>query len=426
MEIPPPNRFIPFLNRLLCPKWMILYVFLFGLLVRLPVGFWFTNAYGSDYAAIARNLARGAGYSLGNGQPTAWRTPGYTLILAGLMALFGEQRAPLIILTSIVGAINASLCSWLGLKIFRRAVGLTAGILYVLIPYLAQKESATEGGFVTLGLLEGLCLLWKGWSNKRLIWIGLSGLIFAFSYLVRPTIGLIPIFVSISLLAGIPKDKKPLWHIASATILILAFLIGITPWAVRNKKVFGRWYFGQTIFWYTLYHTNHPRSFDIYPYYSLDNFMPMFPFANFPRHANEFERELWFRQQALTEIRKFHLKEILNRGCRKFLYLWSVRMVPYTNRIGNDPLTGQTLDTKRGMSKNLTFSIPYLFLAGFALLGSWQERKRRWLLFFAAGLLFSFSIPYIITVAYSRYTTQVYFVLILLAARGLVSIKGRD
>ncbi len=422
MQIPPPNRFIPFLNRLLCAKWMLLYVFLFALLVRLPVGFWFTNASGSDYAAIARNLARGAGYSLGNGQPTAWRTPGYTLILAGLMALFGEQRAPLIILTSIVGAINAGLCAWLGLKIFHRSVGFIAGILYALIPYLAQKEATTSGGLTTLGLLAGLCLLWKGWKNKSFIYLGFSGLCFAFSYLVSPTIGSIPLFLSISLVLGLRKGKDIRWHLVSAAILLLAFAIGIFPWAARNYKVFKRLYIAQTFFWYDVYTGNHARTFQVYPHLSLDNFIFIVPLKNPPQHADEFTQESWFRQLALAEIRKSNLKEILIRGCRKLLYLWDIRMIPYTDRVGNNPWNGQTLDTQRSPIKNLAFSLPYLFLVAFSLIGCWQERKRLWLLLFTVGFLFSFSIPYIVTVAYSKYTTQVYFVLILLAARGLAYI----
>jgi len=402
---------------------LIFYVFLFALLVRLPVGFWLTNVFGSDYAIIAGNLARGTGYSLDGIHPTAFRTPVYPLFLAGIIALFGEQRVPVVMLLSFVGAINAGLCAWLGIKIFSRSVGLVAGLLYTIIPYLVQKESTTEGGFVTLGLLGGLCLLQAGLKNKRLIQIGLAGFMFAFAYLVRPTIGLIPVFVSISLLAGLGKTRKPSWHIVSAVILIVVFAIGIFPWAARNKKVFGRWYFGQTNFWHNVYIGNHRLSFDIYPYLSLDNFMPMVrPQVNRSSITNEFKRELSLKQMALTEIKNSNPRDIISKCLYRFLYMWNIRLVPYTDRLGNDALTGRTLDRKRSIFKNMVFSIPYLFLFIFALLGAWQERKRPQLLLFIAGFLFFFSIPYMLTIAYPRYTTQVYFVLILLAARGLVSI----
>lgn len=410
------------LKNILSWKYLILYIFIFGFMVRLCVGLWFKYNLDSDYSNIARNLIQGTGYSLDAGHPTVWRTPGYPLILACLMALFGEQRMPLIILNAILGATNASLCAWLGMKIFRRPVGFVAGILYILTPYLAQKESTTEIGFIILGLLGGVCLVWKGWANKRLIWIGLSGLMFACSCLIRPTIGLIPIFISLSLLAAIAKTKKPLWQSAAAVILILAFIIGILPWGVRNKIVFGRWYFGQAVFWVNVYISNHPRTFDIYPYYSLDNFLLMFPPARCLKCHNELERELWFKKLAFTEIGKSHLKEILWRGCRKFLYLWSARMIPYTDRVGNDLLSGRPLDTPRRLWKNLAFSLPYLFLIILALRGAWQERRRKWLLFFTAGFFFFFSLPYMITVSYSRYAAPAYFVFILFAARGLVSL----
>lgn len=401
---------------------MFFYIFLFGLLVRLPVGFKFTDVFSSNYATIAWNLIHGAGYSLGGGHPTALRTPGYTLILAGLMALFGKQRTPFIVFFSIVGAINASLCAWLGIKIFNRKVGLAAGLLYVFIPYLAQKEAATPNGLITLGLLAALCLLWKGWQNKSLLYIGLAGLCFAFSYMVSPSIGLIPLFVSICLLLGLRQGKNIRWHLVSAIILMLIFAIGIFPWAARNYKIFKRLYISRSFFWYNVYTGNHARTFEIYPVLSLDNFAYLVPPTNGLKFTNEIEQDLWFRQQAIAEIRRLGLAEIITRCSRKFFYLWSVRIVPYTDRLGNDPHSGRPLDVKRSAIKNLLFSVPYGFILIFTLIGCWQERRRPFLLLFTLGFIFTFSIPYMVTIAYSKYAAQIYFILILLAARGLVYI----
>ncbi len=440
---------------MMSPKRIMFYILLFGFTVRLSVGLWSGYSLDSDYANIARNIVAGKGYSLDGSHPTAYRTPVYPIILAGIIALFGEQRIPFIIFLAIVGTINAGLCAYLGMRLFSRKAALMAGFIYSLVPYLARQEAKTESGLVTLGLIASLCLLLKWKNNRNFIWPFLSGILLAFSYLARPTVGIIPIFISFCLLADISHNRKMeptrakargsygrntqaatiyphpkgcgfrprsiKRSIISAIILMLAFAIGICPWAIRNKIVFGRWYLTQTNFWYTVYIGNHTRTFKIYPYLSLDNFASIRPILNAPGFNNELEMEEWFRQKSLKEIQNSKLKDIVKHSLQKLGYLWHIRIIPHTQRIGNDPLTGKTLDKKRDFIQNLAFSLPYLFLIVFALRGGWQERKRRWLLFFAAGFLFSFSMPYMVTIAYSRYTTQVYFVLIILASRGIVS-----
>jgi hypothetical protein len=98
-------------------------------------------------------------------------------------------------------------------------------------------------------------------------------------------------------------------------------------------------------------------------------------------------------------------------------------MTPYLKRIEN-PATHQPLNSERGVTENLIFSIPYLFLVCFAFLGCWQiHRRLPQLLVFSAGFLLTFSLPYMLTFAYSRYAVPAYFVLIILAAKGISSLK---
>ena len=408
---------------ILSSRRIFLYIFLAGFIVRLLSGLWLRHNIDDDSATIiARNILSGNGYSLDGTRPTALRTPGFPFILAILIALFSEYTIPLVILRAIIGGANACLCAWLAIKIFNRRTGIVAGILYMIIPYLAQKEAVTELSFVTFGLLAGLCLSWKGWNTKKLAWIIPSALAFSFSYLVRPDIGIIPVFISFYLLIGMGKAGKPRWQLTAAIMLVSTFLIGISPWAIRNKIAFGRWYVSQTFLWHNIYIGNHPRTFQVYPASTLDSFVQAVPMGkNNITGRGEFKREESYRRQALAEIKKLGPQNILKYSLRKLLYLWDIRLVPYKKHLPNNSRTGKPYDISHSVIDNLIFSIPYLFLVTFALIGCWQERRRPKLLLFIFGLLLSFSLPYMINFAYSRYTTQVYFVLIIMAARGLVS-----
>lgn len=409
------------LKRIFSSKMLVLYIFVFGFMVRLIVGLLFADKLGDSRVMIAQNIARGHGYSLDGVHPTAMLPPAYPFIMAGAMALFGEQKLTLVIITAIVAAFNVVLCTILGAQIFSRKTALIAGLLYTFVPYLAQKEATTEGGFLSLGLLASVYLLLRGWRSKKTIFFFFCGLMLSFSFLVRNDIIIIPIFIFLSLLISKYRSKKTTikWHVSVALVFILSFAIGVIPWAIRNKKVLGRHYIGQEDFWWIFYISNHRQAFQIYPQLTLDNLPFMIKSVNTPLCKNE--PDCW-RKQALLEIRKIPLKEMIKRSLKKFIYLWSVRLVPYTDRIGNDYLTGMTLDTKRPLYKNLAFSIPYLFLLIFALIGCWQERRRKRLLLFMMGFLISFSITYMILRSYSRYTTYVYFILIILAAQGLISL----
>ncbi len=413
------------MKAILSSKRILLYIFLAGFIARLLLGLWFRHSIDYDCSTIiARNILSGNGYSLDGIHPTAFRAPGFPIILAILIALFSEYTIPLVILRAIIGGANACLCAWLGMKIFNRRTGIISGILYIIVPYLAQKEVVTELGFATFGLLAGLCLLWKGWNAKKVAWIIPSTLMFSFAYLVRPDIGIIPVFISFCLLIGVGRSARTLWHLKAAVTLIAIFIIGISPWAIRNKITFGRWYAGQTFLWRNIYMGNHPLTFGIYPVRSLDTFFSVVPKEKSPIAVKgEFEMEEWFRKQALIQIKKLGPENILKYSLRKMLYLWNIQLVPYKKHLLNNPRTGKPYDINRHATDNLIFSIPYIFLVTFALIGCWQECRRPKLLLFIFGLLLSFSLPYTINFAYSRYTTQVYFVLIIMAARGLASFS---
>jgi len=412
------------LKEFLSSKRILFYIFLLSFIVRLFIGLRFSGNLHTFYWRVAKNIVSGRGLSLNGNHPTAHTAPVYPLILAGIMAIFGEGKFPVIVVLALVGAINAVLCGILSREAFGEKSALGASLIYAFIPYLATQESMTEQGLVTLGLISSLYFLFKGYKSKKLIFMAACGIMLSFTCLVRSDIALIPFYIFLSLFVSRYRSNKTTrWHISAAALFILAFAIGVSPWFIRNRMVFGRPYLGDDKFWVNFYVSNHARTFEIYPQLSLDNFRSLIEDFDTSSFANEADLAERLRQRSLEEMRKRSLKENAGMFFKKFIYLWDVRIVPYKKRIGNDPLTGASLDRKRSVLENLAFSLPYVFLLIFTCVGCWEARKRKRLLIFIAGFLLTFSIPYMAVRAFSRYTTCVYFVLIMLASHGLVTRK---
>jgi len=403
-------------------KAVLFYIFLFTFLSRFCIGLLTANdILNSEYAVLARNLIHGNGLSFASMHPTAWRTPMYPLVLAGWMKLFGASNLALIILNSFAGAINAVLCGGIARKIFGKTCGIISATLYALIPYLAQKEVITESAWVSLGLMGGLYLLLNAKKQRPLPNVAASGLLFSFAYLVRPAIGLIPLFIFLSLLLK-AYQKKKICYLTWAMVFVSVFFFGILPWAIRNKITLGHFYFGQTNFWYNFYMGNHRNAFDMYPQTSLDSIRQLFPYKE-KLPDDEFARERWHFQKAKEEIRFTGTMRIVSASLKKLFFLWGIRMTPYMKRI-EDPASHYTSNRERSIAENLIFTIPYLFLACFAFLGCWLIRRRLpQLLIFSAGFLLAFSLPHALTCAYSRHAVPAYFILIILAAKGIASLK---
>lgn len=393
----------------------VFYLFILAFFIRLAVGFFVSGQLDSDFAKIAQNVAGGKGYSMDGIHPTALWSPAYPLILAIVFKIFGQQQFPLIIITAVIGALNACLCAVLGRKIFNRPAGLIAGVIYAATPYLAQKESGTEIGFVAFGLLAGLFFLSKTAELKKISWVIASAMMFSFAYLVRPGIGLI-VMVIFFFILFIKNNAKPFWNLTAAGVFAIVFLIGISPWTIRNKLVFNRWYSGQTFFWYDLYLGNNQHTFEVYPGQSLDSFTSYFPIKDIPPLKDEFAQEEWFHKRSLFEIKRMGAKKVGAGSLRKLGYLWSPRLVPLRKSVA---FGSKIQQIDRSNAENLLYSIPFIFLAVFSLAGLWKERQKKWLLYFTILFLAAFSLPHMALFAYSRYTTQVYFILILLASRGL-------
>lgn len=191
-----------------------------------------------DYDAIARSLANGDGYKI-DGQSTAYRVPGYPLILAGTYALFGDSKTPIRIFQALSDVASCLLLFAIGKRLFSEKVGLIAAATLALYPVqiLYVSHLMTETLFTAMFLLIIFLAIQEkqesNWLRNNLI----LGVLIGVSALIRPTILLFPVLIFLWRW----KDRVPFKVNFGALVVIgLAALLALSPWLVRNYVEFQR------------------------------------------------------------------------------------------------------------------------------------------------------------------------------------------
>jgi 4-amino-4-deoxy-L-arabinose transferase-like glycosyltransferase len=143
-----------------------------------------------DYAALGQSLAHGTGYTL-DGHPTAFRPPGYPLLLAISFTLFGDSLLPVRAAQAFADLATCLLVFVLGRKLFPERTGLIGAGIFAMFPIqiLYVPVIMSETVFTTLLMLY-LVLCTRGpQSWKQGI---LEGIVLGAGALVRPTILFLP------------------------------------------------------------------------------------------------------------------------------------------------------------------------------------------------------------------------------------------
>lgn len=200
------------------------------------------------YAAIAANLERGEGFTVGAGatQPSSNYSPGLPLFVAGLYEATGgvhERFARLVL--ALIGAL-AVLFSYL---IGRRLSGIAAGLIgagaVAIYPALLEYQGMLMSEPLAATLLSGavLVMLWARDGAKQSAQAGvgwvLPGMLLGALALVRPEyLGVALLLGPVVFVVGAKNDWRG--SLAQATIMLVAALLVIAPWTVRNTVVLDR------------------------------------------------------------------------------------------------------------------------------------------------------------------------------------------
>jgi len=255
-------------------KPLLILILLVAVLVRLPVA-----AYMGDqvtvlpgihdqlsYDALARSLLDSRGYSFtANWYPfTSANTPtshwsfAYPLYLAGIYSLTGYHPLVARLVQSIVGgALLCYLIYLIGRRVVNEGAGLVGAALAAAYGYFIYYNAAlmTETFFIVLVLISlYLSLLLK--EKASFAHWALLGLALGLAALFRQSMLLFVPFLLLWLVWDLKKEGICWWYF---TVPIVVIVLLITPWTLRNYKVYHQFLLLNSNSGYALYASNNPN-----------------------------------------------------------------------------------------------------------------------------------------------------------------------
>jgi len=227
------------------------------------------------YAAIAANLERGEGFTVGPGatQPSSNYSPGLPLFVAGVYGLTGGMHERLArVVLAVIGTLSVLFAYLIGRRLVRALhrprvgeVGLVpsreaslvksprwgveyspgvwpalAGALVVAIyPALLEYQGMLMSEPLAATLLSGgvLAVLWA-WEGEQWRWM-LPGALFGALTLTRPEYLGVAVLVAALIFV---RDARSEWRLSltRAAIFLGALVVVIAPWSIRNAIALDR------------------------------------------------------------------------------------------------------------------------------------------------------------------------------------------
>lgn len=189
--------------------------------------------------------------------PRLLHPPGMPLLIAGLHRATGMPADRWL---QLVGVLLDTWAAVLLVRLVRASwsvpLARVAGVAYACFLPLAYGAAATRApeGFASLWVLGTVLATWRGLratGGRAWAWYACAGLVTGLGALFRPDYLLLPLW-SVPALAWLGRGRGGgAWlrwrHATAAMILAQAMaLFVLTPWAVRNHAITGRWIFTST------------------------------------------------------------------------------------------------------------------------------------------------------------------------------------
>ena len=198
----------------------------------------------AHYHQLATDLAKGRGFVYTDtGVPTAFRPIGYPAFVAGVYALFGPDPRAAYWFQVALGGATVLLVALLTGMLFGRREALLAGLMAAVYPgFIWLTRVLLSENLALPLLLAALCaavaLLRAG--RRRLWWGAALGVLLGLGVLVRSNNSLIVVLLLLGMALSFWKRRAGAGAYASLGAVVLALVLVLLPWEVRNYRVFGR------------------------------------------------------------------------------------------------------------------------------------------------------------------------------------------
>lgn len=189
-----------------------------------------------EFVGIARHLAAGDGYV-----SVSYRAnPILPAYLAAVFTVFGESYPAARAGQAVMGALTCVLVAATGMRLLGITIGTLAGaLLAVYLPHVYLSSVFYAECLFTLLIASTVYAAVRSLDTARpLPWLAATGVSFALTTLSRPIfLAYLPFLVAALVHASrVAFPRK----VVLATTLVVATVLGILPWTIRNYVVLGR------------------------------------------------------------------------------------------------------------------------------------------------------------------------------------------
>ncbi len=220
---------------------IILFVLLGGMAIRLTYvlqlenKLWWEDEV--DYLALGQSIATGQGFTV-NGEPTAFRPPGYPLLLAGLAKLGLDSVVEIRFVQIFLNALTLFFLFLLSLKIAGPVAALVSTTVAAVYPYFIFGVGTLFAlTWFSFTLVISVYFLIRGLEGDKKSLIALAGLFMGLSILTRTSAAVLGIMTLVWLFLVLRLSKK---FIVTAIVFGATIAIVVAPWLIRNYIVFGK------------------------------------------------------------------------------------------------------------------------------------------------------------------------------------------
>ena len=276
-------------------------------------GFWSV----SEPGAVAVNVLDGKGFAspYDARQPTAWIAPFYpVMVVASTFRVLGAYSAAstyfLIILNALFAALTSLIVYAMGERSFGTSTGATAGWLWATsfsnaVLTLLVWDTCLSALLLSFGCL--LFLAWEGSFDYRR-W-GITGAFWGGVLLVNPAlIGPLPFLWMLLWYRERTRGRSVWKQMAFAVVVMMAV---VSPWLLRNYRVFGKPVFVRSNYAAELYYGN--LGFQSHPFLATKEYQRMGEMAYVAS-----------KKRAVTEYIRNNFGSFLQQSARRVVAFWTV------------------------------------------------------------------------------------------------------
>lgn len=360
--------------------------------------------------ALAYNLVLTNEFSIVKGIPSVDYEPLFPFVMSVAYSLSGPNWLALTIIQALIHLLTSVLIYKIASHLWNIKAGVLAGTFHAFYPYLFTYSLSIYDTTLFVFLLVSI-LYFTLIKNKNYVHFVIVGICFGLAFLTRATIltFIPPLFLYLAYV--ITKRENFLMALTKLSVLMLAIIVTMAPWLIRNHQLTGR-YLISTHGPFGLWQGNNQYSEEyLRKNISLDNIYRLNPplpiYAKYPIEPRPPKEAVTiadaYQKEAMDWI-KSHPSDFIRMSFLKAQKLWTWNRNPSSNI----PKFGSNEDRQ---SLNLVSYLPLLIALPFGLI--LLLKKNRAAALAITGILLCFTGAHMIAMGFTRARIPVDFLLMI-------------